>query len=410
MKPAQTFQSMKTNLIPSLLVLALSAGNVLAENPDATLRKLLNRVESLEAEVRQLRAEKSRGGSGKETVPVEESATPLADEGALHGSFPQLKIRGFGDVEYHWADRGADKNAFRLGALDLFFTSQLTENVSALAETVIEADDEEHFGFEIERLVLQYTPREWFNVAVGRYHTAIGYYNNAYHHGKWLQTAVGRPKIFEFEDNEGILPIHNVGVSVSGAVPSGRLGLRYVAEIGNGRRYEAEKEAVQNVTDNNKSKSLNLALFARPDWLPGLQAGASVYFDRLSAALLPDVRQTILSAHVVYVSPEFEWLNEGVLVRDSSRLGTFETYGFYTQVARRFGQFRPYVRYELLAANGRDPVMQAAGETDTHQTLSLGVRYDFTSLAAFKLQWDHTIEADDNDAREALTLQLSFTF
>ena len=122
------------------------------------------------------------------------------------------------------------------------------------------------------------------------------------------------------------------------------------------------------------------------------------------------MRQTILSAHAVYVSPAFEWLNEGVLVRDSSRLGTFETYGFYTQVARRFGEFRPYLRYELLAANGRDPVMQAAGETDTHQILSLGVRYDFTSLSAFKLQWDHTIEADDDDSRNALTLQLSFTF
>ena len=407
---------MKRILIPGLLLLALGAARAAApteaESRDAMLRKLVERVESLETEVRQLRAEKARSprGGGKETVPVAESATPLADEGALHGSFPQLKIRGFGDVDYHWADRGADKNAFRLGQLDLFLTSQLAENVNALAETVIEADANEHFGIEVERLLLQYTPREWFNVAVGRYHTAIGYYNNAYHHGKWLQTATERPRIFSFEDESGVLPIHNVGVSVSGALPSSRLGLHYVAEVGNGRRYDPGEEAVQNLSDNNKSKALNLALFARPDWLPGLQAGVSAYFDRLSASLLPDVRQTILSAHVVYVSPAFEWLNEGVLVRDSSRLGTFETYGFYTQVARRFGEFRPYVRYELLAANGRDPVMQAAGETDTHQILSLGVRYDFTSLSAFKLQWDHTIEADDDDSRNALTLQLSFTF
>ena len=208
--------------------------------------------------------------------------------------------------------------------------------MNALAETVIEADANEHFGIEVERLLLQYTPREWFNVAIGRYHTAIGYYNNAYHHGKWLQTATERPRIFSFEDESGVLPIHNVGVSMSGALPSGRLGLRYVAEIGNGRRYEPGAEAVQNLSDNNDFKAVNLALTARPDWLPGLQAGVSVYFDRLTSSLAPTVNQTIVAAHAVYLSPEFEWLNEGVMVRDASGRGTFETFGFYTQLARRF--------------------------------------------------------------------------
>ena len=403
---------MKKTLIPLLLCAGQALAQTSGESRDATLRKLLERVESLETEVRQLRAEKTfaTSASGKQTVAFAEGAVAAMDDAPARGTFPQLKLRGFGDVEYRWADGGENRNALRLGALDLFITSQLSENLSVLSENVIEADDEEHFGFEIERLVLQYTPREYFNVAVGRYHTAIGYYNNAYHHGKWLQTAAERPHLFDFEDEGGLLPIHNVGVSVSGAIPSGRLGLRYVAEVGNGRKYEPGEEAVQNVSDNNNFKAVNLALTIRPDWLPGLQAGVSGYFDRLSQSLAPTTNQTIVSAHVVYLRPEFEWLTEGVLMHDSSDRGSFNTFGFYTQIARRFGQFRPYVRYEYLNESARDPIVLLAGEPGIRQMLLLGVRYDFAEFAALKLELDRALVGTDDGARNEVKLQLSFTF
>jgi len=57
---------------------------------------------------------------------------------------------------------------------------------------LIEADEENHFGIEIERLLLPSKPREYFNVATGRYHTAIAYHNTAYHHGRRLQTGTGK--------------------------------------------------------------------------------------------------------------------------------------------------------------------------------------------------------------------------
>jgi hypothetical protein len=389
---------------------------------DAMLRQLVARVESLEAEVRQLRAEKKAEKSErspeskKEMASMTESLLEMdsdsknTEPAAAQETYPNLKIRGFGDVDYHWADRGPDKNAFRLGQLDLFLTSQLAEDLSVLDENVIEADEDNHFGFEIERLMLQWTPRDYFNVAVGRYHTAIGYYNNAYHHGTWLQTAVGRPGIFNFEDDGGILAIHNVGVSISGAVPSGRLGLHYVAEVGNGRNYNPGQEPVQNISDNNDFKAINLAIFARPDRFPGLQVGGSAYFDRVNIELLPTVDQTVVSAYAVYVSPAFEWLNEGVLLHDASSLGTFDTYGFYTQIARQFGNFRPYARYQVLDADPADPVLDSSGSPAFNQTFTLGLRYNFSEFAAFKLQGDHTLSADDDNPRNEMTLQVSFTF
>src|SRR5207249_8140498 len=131
--------------------------------------------------------------------------------------------------------------------------------------------------------------------------------------------------------------IHNVGVSVSGSIPSGSLGLHYVAEIGNGRNYTKDEEPVLTVADNNQYKALNLELFARPSAWPGLQAGAGIYHDRLTTEGLPDIDQFIFSGHAVYLSPTFEWLNEALVLRhapeDSSRV--FYTLAFYTQIDRK---------------------------------------------------------------------------
>ena len=413
-------------VLSCVLFVGLGVGNLAAQDAprnadgsrDAMLRQLVARVESLEAEVKQLKAEKSqhRTESRKEMAPMMESM-PMTEGEAVNPeqtapqeTYPNLKIRGFGDIDYHWADRGGDKNAFLLGQLALCLTSQLAEDLSVMDEDVIEADEDNHFGFEIERIILQWTPRDYFNVAVGRYHTAIGYYSNAYHHGTWLQTLVGRPGIFDFEDNGGILPIHNTGLSVSGVIPSGRLGLHYVAEIANGRNYNPGEEPVQNISDNNDFKAVNLAIFARPDWMPGLQAGGSAYFDRVNVGLLPTADQTVVSAYAVYVSPAFEWLNEGVLMRDASSLGTFLTRAAYTQVARQFGKFRPFARYEVLDADEDDPILESSGSPAFHQTFSLGMRYNFSEFVAIKLQGDHTLSADDGDPRNQLTFQVSFTF
>lgn len=118
------------------------------------------------------------------------------------------------------------------------------------------------------------------NVGVSRFHSAIGHYNTAYHHGTWLQTTNDCPFLFQSEDEGGILPIHNVGLTASGRIPSGALGLQYVAEVGNGRTWCSPlNEPVQNVLDENNRKAVNFAFFARPDAFRGLQAVSSTYRD-----------------------------------------------------------------------------------------------------------------------------------
>jgi hypothetical protein len=257
---------------------------------------------------------------------------------------------------------------------------------------------------------MQYSLNNYFRLSLGRGHTAIGYYNNAYHHSTWMQTTTDRPFLFEFEDSGGILPVHIVGASASGQLPSGQLGLHYVAEVGNGResRHPLENDPVENVIADQDHKAFNLALFARPESLHGFQAGVSVYRDVLIPQGSPKIGETIVSLHSVLIRPKYEFLAEAVLDRHAPEGNStvFHTPGFYTQVSRQFGQYRPYFRYEYLNAPRNEPVFPDVGLR--HGPLA-GVRFDANESVAFKFQYNYTMLRDQPSVHE-LTGQVGFTF
>src|SRR5215470_10296616 len=332
-----------------------------------------------------------------------------------------LRMRGFGDVSFNGADQKGSTTSFSLGQLNLFVTSDISEKFKFLGEVVFEAGpdnfynvpggDRNHFSVDVERYLLQYSYNDYFNLAVGRYHTAIGFYNTAYHHSTWFQTTTGRPLLFQFEDTGGILPIHNVGVSATGRIPSGPLGLHYVAEIGNGRasRTPLDEEPVQNEIDENNHKAFNLALFSRPTAIRGLQLGFSGYHDLLTPIVQPTaIGETILAAHAIYMVPNFEWLSEALVVRHSpvgsSRV--FSTPAFYTQISKRFGSYRPYFRYQYINAPNSEPIFP---DIRLRAGPSVGLRYDASESVALKLQYDYTALRQQS-AVNALTMQLGFTF
>jgi len=411
----------------------------------ATMQGLLKRIDQLEARVQQLEA--VQHSAAPEMAKVEVRQQPAAD-GPTHGpsqAAPQmhepepsehaesermdvsktlLRIRGFGDVtfhgdNYHPAGSPGDKTAFTLGQLNLFVTSDISDKFKFLSEIVFEAGPDNiygvtrgtanAFGVDVERYLLTYSQNEYFNLSAGRYHTAIGYYNTAFHHSTWLQTTTGRPLLFEFEDKGGILPIHNVGVEAYGGIPSGSLGLHYVAELGNGRESRSPllDEPVQNVISDKNHKAVNFELFARPTKVPGLQVGFSAYRDLLVPIGQPAVSETILAAHAVYSTPTFEWLNEALMVRHTPESGhTYDTPGWYSQISRRFGSYRPYFRYQYINASPNEPIFPDVG---LNAGPSVGVRYDASESVALKLQYDYT-SLRNQPAVQGLQAQVGFTF
>jgi hypothetical protein len=420
----------------------------------ATLQLLLKRIDQLEARVSQLEAERASAASGaaalsaaapSQTLPnppaaeaprpataqaqtpakptaaeSEQSPTDNAMADRMDLSKTLLRIRGFGDISLHGDTMKGDTTSFSLGQLDLFVTSDVSDKFKFLSEIVFEAGPNSFYGapqpqpnsfdVDLERYLLQYSLNDYLNISAGRGHTSIGYYNTAYHHSTWLQTTTGRPFLFNFEDEGGILPIHMVGVTASGAIPSGQLGLHYVAEVGNGResRDPLDQEPVQNEVDDESHKAYNLALFARPEALHGFQTGISVYRDILAPENQPRLEETIVAGHAILIRPKYEWLNEALLDRHTSLQGgnSFNSPGFYSQVSRQFGSYRPYFRYEYLNVSNREPILSDVGLR--HGPLA-GLRFDASESVALKFQYDRTYTRNQ-PAVNGLTLQLGFTF
>jgi hypothetical protein len=405
------------------------------------------RLKELEAEVSELKAAQppkaaelagSTGATAAVTAtPAEGSPVQVAQAGHDSGGHdmtipggPVLKFRGFFDFNFGLGsvanplvfpiiDGGCGTcgnpptpphTTFQAGEFDLFLTSKLSDNLNFLAETVLGPGPTNEFGPDIERYQLTYKRNDYFSISAGRFHTSIGYYNTAYHHGLWFSTAEGRPIMYLFEDSGGILPVHMVGISFAGAVPkTDKLGLHWIAEVGNGLASDSNvTEAVQNFYSDRNYKATNLAAYIRPDFLRGLQIGGSWYHDHLDPTGLPQVIQNIESFYIVYLTSDWEFLNEAVVL-SNHLVGTpqpFRSPMAYVQAARKFGIYKPYFRYQYVSDSMRDPVNLLKG---IYYGPSAGVRIDFAEYAAFKLQFNHLYESNQL-AGNGLNAQVAFTF
>lgn len=429
---------MKGTMTRVFLPVLLFAPLLLAQQPAAPasndhelIQQLLERVRQLESEVRQLRAAAAPAGTPSPATPAVAAATlppaipaappapaAPADQG-MHDmtlpGLPTMQFRGFSDIRYTNTGAKSVPSTFTLGQFDLFVTSKLSDKFNVLAEIVVEADPANAMGIDLERLLFQYSANDHFNLSLGRYHTAIGFYNTNFHHSTWLQNAFDRPFLFAFEDGGGILPVHGVGMSATGTIPSGNLGLHYVAEVSNGRTSRSPlDEAVQNVQDENNGKAVNLAVYARPSALRGFQAGFSVYRDTLHPVTSYDlapfskpIGQNIFAGHAVYQGSRVEFLNEVVVLRHALQNGpVYHIPAFYSQISVPFGKIRPYFRYEYMNVPRNEPMF---GDVGLRHGPFAGIRYDFSDFAAFKLEYFRLMQRDINPFN-GLRTQVSFTF
>lgn len=389
------------------------AGSASAQTPpDAasqeTIRRLLERVDELERQVRELRQAVQPPAPAPTSRPAEPPQHDQTDVTSPDVRVsPLAEVHWFGDVGFRVADQRGETASFGLGQLDLFLTSNLTDQLHILSEVVFRPGTDNRYAVNAERLLLHYTPSPYLTLGVGRYHTSIGFYNTAYHHGSWFETAVTRPMIFAYRG--GLTPIHDVGVIASGRIPSGRLGLNYVFEMGNGQSSQSTAaEPTQNLVDENDGKAVNVGIFAKPPILPGLQVGFSIHRDRLHPANAPTVNQSTFAVHAAYLGQAFEWLNEAVIVRSARSASASDTVtsGFYSQISRQFDSARPYFRYQFVDANDADTAFRALGH---RYGPTVGLRYDLGKFAAVKAQYERT-------ARRGLPTvngfasQLAFTF
>ena len=356
-----------------------------------------------------------------------------------------VPLRGFGQVGYtaqDTDDNGAksDANNFYNGGLDLFLSTAISKRVNFLSEVVFEMNSKNETVTDIERVVVQYNYSPWLKIGAGRFHTALGYWNDNFHHGSWLHASVERPLAYRFEDDGGVLPTHSEGIEIRGEGDFGPGQLGYIFNIANGRGPKVDPPQV--VADGDKSKAVNLLLYYNlghlrfggvyyTDTLPGCVYDGTTY----TGANIKDIdncaysgsntiakrargTEKIFGGHLVYNSDELEFLMEYFVVDHQYSAETGEAAAKvntgYVQLGYHFGDWTPYYRYDTLEVpeNKTDAYTLLEGRATAH---TAGVRFELDETSALKLEYHnrslaHASTALGTTKLSSVTANWSFTF
>ena len=297
---------------------------------------------------------------------------------------PVIHAMVFGDATYLATERKIP-SGFMLGQAVGHLVASLTDRLAYFGEVSL-SSQATGYTIELERSILRYDVTDALKVSIGRYHTPVGYWNTAFHHGTWLQTSVSRPEMVKYGSQ--FIPTHFVGAMAEGNVPSGDLGLGYMLGVGNGRAATISRAG--DAGDPNSGRALTASLSARPAALFGLQLGGGYYRDRVSPASGAAADEGISSAYVTWQHESPEFIAEYADVRHTPVTGgkTTDNHGFYVQVGYRLpgaaSQWKPYARTEKLVTSAADVIFAplAMGYTGTLG----GIRYDFAPFAALKAE------------------------
>ncbi len=412
----------------TLLFGASTACGQSAPSSDQTeqVRMLLERIEKLERRVTELESKQAATPpplSAATTAPVqlpstqESTAPPVqahqhdvqerqAAVQQMETHFPSLQVRGFGDVDFSATDQKGTTSGFNLGQLDLHLASALSRKVSYFGELTFNAQPT-GYTVEVERSIVRYDYNDYFKLSFGRYHTPIGYWNTAFHHGAWLQTTISRPEMVRIGGT--FIPVHFVGFLVEGNIPSGGAGLSYNFGVGNGRGTTISRPG--DAGDDNDNRAWVANIYSRPKRLYGLQLGASAYRDKITTAG-GDFREWITAAHLVWTRETPEFLAEFANVNHRAVLTglTTNSQAFYVQAGYRLPWFertvKPYYRFEYTHTPLSEPVF-------TNQDLVesiVGLRYDISGYAAFKTEYRNAKRQAADPRVNGLFIQTDFTF
>jgi hypothetical protein len=350
---------------------------------------------------------------------MEEVATGSTHELRVAGFRSRYSLNFFGDTSFSASKpRGSTgEPSFAIGAQNFLLKGQLGGHIVATTEFAMELGDPGAF-IDIERLHVRWQ-KEHFFVEAGRVHTAFGYWNNAYHHGRWLQPTIERPRWVAFEDDNGILPVHWVGVDAGLKIAAGTGSLNLTVSVGNSRGKIVDD--VRSTRDYQAQKAVHAGIeYTGLGW-PELRVGVDGIYGRIPAQpgaetdaeghvhplrpLDPDhaLDEYIGGAHLAYASFPLILIVESYLVVHRDRVFTqnWLTYGGFGLVGYTVGPLTPYLEFERIATRGgKDPFFYggvALEDLNTPNAPSfnttegvLGLRLDLSDWTALKAEYRNT--------------------
>lgn len=326
-------------------------------------------------------------------VPREDA--PTLDRLVLT-SANRIDLNFFGDVSLE--ELKGQKAGFAVGPLGLQITGHLAEGLVGRAELAVSYENGETV-LDLERAYLEYRTARWA-LAAGRTHAEFGYWNNAFHHGRWLQLTINRPHILRFEDEGGILQVHSVGITASYGPQRGDRGLEVAVGVGNGHGRTIDQ--VQTEADNNWAKSVLVRIGAVGVGHPALRFGMNVAIDNIAPEdaavrpLLPDqpIFELVTGVYLAFRGEHLQVFSETYNVLHRGGGKSWQITDGFLIAGYRLGQITPFGELEARRGDGLtdpyynpDPAIGSEGVVPGNFVEgTAGLRYEVNAWSALKLE------------------------
>lgn len=335
-----------------------------------------------------------------------------AKDAVALGSFhARYTLNVFGDVGAGivGGDHGyATKPSFGINNFSLLFTGDLENSIRFVSELSVEPNEANAIGIDLERLSMRWKASNGFWIEAGRTHTDIGYWNNAYHHGTWLQPTIARPRAVRFEDSGGLLPVHWVGAAVGWLVSLGEeKSLRASVAAGNGRGFQ--EDDLQLKFDTNVAKQMYAQVEVKGLGLRDLRAGLSGVYGEISAdarRVDPEsLHEMIGGVHVAYPGAQVTFLAEAYAINHQGAQRSWQTYAAYALAGYTIRAFTPFVMVERVEMRGGLDPFYVVDPSKPHEIDGVeapqltnmtgfrvadavaGVRWDVSTWSAVKVEY-----------------------
>lgn len=319
-------------------------------------------------------------------------------------------IRGFSSAFSNYQNH---KISFGFSEQDFLITSDITDRLSFLGETVARYDEHSEatkFSIEVERVIMKYNFKGNHNLLVGKHHTPINYWNDIYHHGKLFYPTIERPLVFI----ANIIPLHTTGIGLQGH-DLGKLKFGYDLMLGNGL-------GSTEIKDNDKNKSVTVAAHIKP--INNLRIGASYYYDIISKGAAVHqhaddqerhedrvvdykVVQNLFSGHAAYFGKKFEVLYEGTLAVNRTDTTCYKkTFGSYLYLGYKVNEkVTPYIRLDKIHyQNGEIFFIK-----DNTSTAIAGINFQVNYLANVKFEYQY-LHSEITGSGNKISAQIAIGF
>ncbi len=264
---------------------------------------------------------------------------------------------------------------------------------------------------DLERFQIGYEVIPDTLIWLGRYHQPASAWDTEHHHGRYLQTAITRPAIENWEDEGGLIPQHITGALVESRRPIGTdAGMQISAGVGAGPALTARDNEPIDLLGNNPGKhglSFTGRLAYLPDYVGTSSAGILWGHDQLFASgpvALATLRSnhailTIYGAYADWSVDAWRFIGTAYYVDVAlDRPNSDESFmSAYLQVERQLAhRLTAFGRVEDSARMEKSRYVSLLDDHTTNIDITIrrqavGLRWDYARRQALTVEFDHEV-------------------